>query len=261
MSQKKTILQKLKARLGWIVVLSIIWELTARSDFFPSVLFPSLQEIGNALVLAIISGELIQQTLLSLILIIQGLILGLVLAIIASSLSMANKVFASFTDTLTALAHPLPGIALLPLIIIWFGTGTLSVLVIIIHSVVWPMFVNIMTGFRSMPPIYKDAGLNFGLNNYQMIKDITIPASFPYLLSGIRIGWARAWRALISAEMIFGAVGAKGGLGWYIFKQRVFMDTPGMFAGLIVIVLIGIIVEDFVFTIIEDKTVKKWGMI
>ena len=238
----------------------VIWETMARSGVFPEAIFPSLPVIAKALKYSVVSGEIILQTAFSLALIFQGFFISLLAAFLLSSLAIRNKVFNGLIDTLTAIAHPLPGIALLPLIIIWFGTGTLSIIVIIIHSVIWPMILNIMTGFRSISPIYKEAGLNIGLNNFRIIKDLMIPASLPYVLSGMRIGWARAWRALISAEMIFGAVGMKGGLGWYIFKQRVFMDTAGMFAGLVVIVLIGIIVEDYVFAVLEERTVKKWGM-
>lgn len=252
---------KLKTRVFWIVVILAVWEITVQSGTFPKAIFPSLLVIAKALGKSIVSGEIILQTGFSLALILQGLLIGLLAAILVSSLAVSNKVVHGLVDTLTAIAHPLPGIALLPLIIIWFGTGTVSIIVIIVHSVIWPMILNVMTGFRAIPPIYKEAGLNLGLNPFQIIKDIMIPASLPYVLSGLRIGWARSWRALISAEMIFGAVGLNGGLGWYIFKQRVFMDTPGIFAGLFVIVLIGIVVEDLFFAAIEERTIKKWGMI
>ncbi|AFL98702.1 ABC transporter permease [Desulfitobacterium dehalogenans] len=251
---------KQKTRLFWIAVILAVWEITAQSGIFPEAIFPSLLVIAKALGNSVVSGEILLQTSFSLALILQGLLIGLLAAILASALAVSHKGVHGLVDTLTAIAHPLPGIALLPLIIIWFGTGTVSIIVIIVHSVIWPMILNIMAGFKAIPPIYKEAGLNLGLNHFHIIKDIMIPASFPYVLSGLRIGWARAWRALISAEMIFGAVGLNGGLGWYIFKQRVFMDTPGIFAGLFVIVLIGIVVEDFFFAAIEERTTKKWGM-
>ncbi len=261
MTNKDSSRNKIKTRLFWITIILITWEIMAKSGAFPEAIFPSLLDIARALGDSVVSGEILLQTGFSLVLILEGFLISLLAAILMSSLAVSNKVFNGLVDTLTAIAHPLPGIALLPLIIIWFGTGTLSIIVIIVHSVIWPMILNIMTGFRAISPVYKEAGLNFGLNHFRIIKDIMIPASLPYVLSGMRIGWARAWRALISAEMIFGAVGLKGGLGWYIFKQRVFMDTPGMFAGLFVIVLIGIIVEDYVFAAFEERTVKKWGMI
>jgi NitT/TauT family transport system permease protein len=87
-----------------------------------------------------------------------------------------------------------------------------------------------------------------------------IPAAFPYFLAGVKTGWARAWRAIIGAEMVFGAAGGTGGIGWFIFTKRVFMDTAGMFAGIFVIILIGILVEELILDQLEKKTVKKWGM-
>jgi NitT/TauT family transport system permease protein len=122
------------------------------------------------------------------------------------------------------------------------------------------MALNLLAGFRSIPPIYRDVGRNIGLKPLQNTGLIMIPAAVPFLLAGLKIGWARAWRALISAEMIFGAAGGEGGLGWFIFKRRVFMDTPGIYAGILVIVVIGILVEDGFFRQIERLTVKKWGM-
>lgn len=258
--RNKILENKYMLRGIWVFILLILWEITSQSGVFSPLIFPSLFVIFKALYTSIVNGEIISQTGYSLMLIFEGLVIGLFIAIMLSSISMVYKVFGSLVETLTAIANPLPGVALLPLIILWVGTGSTSIVFVIIHSVLWPMILNMMTGFKSMPKIYKELGQNFGLTTFGIIRNIMIPASLPYLLTGFKIGWARAWRALISAEMIFGAAGGKGGLGWYIFKNRVFMDTPGMFAGLIVIIVIGILVEDFIFSIIENITVKKWGM-
>lgn len=247
-------------RCFWIILLILIWEGIALRGKFSPLIFPPLEEILHSLYLSIISGEIIKETLYSFNLIFKGLFLGLIIAIILSSLSIVSPIFESFVDTLIAIAHPLPGIALLPLIILWLGTGENSIVFIIVHSVVWPMILNLITGFKSIPKIYKQIGQNYELNYFQTITSIMLPASLPYFLAGLKIGWARAWRALISAEMLFGAAGGQGGLGWFIFKRRVFMDTKGIFAGLIVIILIGILVEDFIFAKLEKTTVKKWGV-
>lgn len=247
-------------RLLWIVFFAIIWQLLSCFELANPALLPPLSRIWSSLNQSWLSGELWQGTLLSLELILSGLLIGTAAALILAGLSMISKVGESFTDTVTAIAHPLPGIALLPVIILWLGTGTTAILFIIVHSVVWPMALNLLAGFRSIPPIYRDVGRNIGLKPLQNTGLIMIPAAVPFLLAGLKIGWARAWRALISAEMIFGAVGGEGGLGWFIFKRRVFMDTPGIYAGILVIVVIGILVEDGFFRQIERLTVKKWGM-
>ncbi|MEL7564130.1 MAG: ABC transporter permease [Dehalobacterium sp.] len=235
----------------WMGLLLFLWQLVAWSEVFSPLIFPSLSVVFKYLWLAIKSGEIVKEILFSLKLVLQGLGVGFFLAVIFVSLSKLSKTFEGFLETMTALAHPLPGIALLPLIILWFGTGTKSIIFIVIHSVVWPIVLNLSAGFKSIPQIYLEVGENFGLTRVGIIWNVMIPASLPFLMSGLRIGWARAWRALISAEMIFGATGGSGGLGWYIFKKRVFMDTPGLFAGLITIILVGLFVEYFIFKKLE----------
>ncbi len=247
-------------RIIWIVFIALIWEIIAKSAYFSPLIFPGLETIFKALYTELFSGELLKQIIFSLSLIIQGLIISLIIALLFSLLSLISKNFNSLLDTLIALAHPLPGIALMPLVLIWFGVGTASILFIIVHSVLWPLVLNLRTGFKAIPEIYKLVGKNYGLNSFEIMWYIMTPAAFPYFLAGLKIGWARAWRALISAEMLFGAAGSMGGLGWFIFKKRVFFDLPGVFAGIIVIVIIGILVEDLIFNKLEDMTVKKWGM-
>jgi NitT/TauT family transport system permease protein len=159
------------------------------------------------------------------------------------------------------LVDPLPGIALLPLAILWFGIGEAAIIFVIVHSVLWPVLLNVIGGYRSVPLIYIDIGRNIGLSKSRMALGVFLPASLPNILVGLRTGWARAWRALISAEMVFGATGLSGGLGWDIFKKRSFMDVPGLYATLAVIMLIGLVVETVFFKTVEEKTVKKWGML
>lgn len=244
----------------WILLLLILWQVIALSGKVSPLIFPSLGMIFKAMLDAITQGELLSQTLFSIVIIIEGLLIGAILAFILAIGSRMTESMSSLVETLITLAHPLPGIALLPIIILWLGTGRASIIFIIVHSVLWPLLLNLITGFKSTPKVYSDVGRNIGLNRLMLLKEIHIPASLPYLISGFKIAWARAWRALISAEMVFGAVGGKGGLGWYIFKQRVFMDTAGMFAALAVIMLIGILVEKVLFEKVEALTIRRWGM-
>ncbi len=251
---------KLIHRVFWIILLALIWQIIFWSGRFSPLVFPSLLDIGGTLIDSLLNGELTQQLLFSLSIIFQGLVISLVLAVFLSLAAHFSEIAASLADTLVAIAHPLPGIALMPLVLIWFGVGRQAIIFIIIHSVLWPLVLNLRTGFSSIPEIYNLVGKNYALSRMQRMIQIMAPASLPYLLVGLKIGWARAWRALISAEMLFGAVSSSGGLGWYIFQKRVFFDLPGVFSGIIVIVIIGILVEDFIFDKIEERTIKKWGM-
>ncbi len=249
-----------RKRLLYILFFSILWETAARAGIFPPLLFPSLSDIGKVLLQGIRSGELLYNTGFSLYLIFFGLLTGLFLALISSTLAIVSKPFYDFIETAMTVMHPLPGIALLPLAILWFGTGQQPIILVIVHATVWPMILNNLIGFKAVPPIYREVGENIGLTGPRLVLSIMIPAAFPYLLAGLKIGWARAWRALIAAEMIFGSAGIGGGLGWYIYKQRYLMNISGVFAALILMMIIGITVEDLVFGLIERKTVKKWGM-
>lgn len=251
---------KFFVRAIWIGLLASLWQAISLSGIFNKLAFPSLEMIFKSIYQSLIDGEIFIQSLYSLSLIFQGLIIGVVIALILAGLSMTSKLLEGFVETIMAIGHPLPGIALLPLVILWFGVGRNSIVFIIVHSVIWPLLLNLITGFKTISPVYMKIGDNYEMSNISIIKNILIPASLPHFISGMKIGWSRAWRAAISAEMVFGAAGGSGGLGWYIFKKRVFMDTPGIIAGLIVIVIIGITVEDLIFTRLEKSTVKKWGM-
>jgi len=129
-----------------------------------------------------------------------------------------------------------------------------------VHSVLWPLLLNLTAGFRATPAIYLELARNYGLSSAAITWEIRVKSALSYIISGLKIGWARAWRSLISAEMVFGAVGAKGGVGWYILTQRTFMNTAGLFAGIVVVVAIGVLVEDVLFAQLEKRTIKKWGM-
>lgn len=248
------------SRAFWCLFLLLVWELWVKISHVSPMLFPSVEEVLITLWEDLFHGNLLGQTISSLWLIGLGLILALILSLAAGLLSIHSKTAAGFMDTLTAIAHPLPGLALLPLIIMWFGTGTKAVLAIIIHSALWPMLLNLMAGFSSVPDIYLDTGRNLSMGPVSITFEIMLRSSFGYVLSGLKIGWARAWRALISAEMVFGAVGNKGGIGWYLLNQRTFMDTSGLFAGILLVILIGILVEDVCFSVLEKRTLQRWGM-
>ncbi|MCR5527389.1 MAG: ABC transporter permease subunit [Lachnospiraceae bacterium] len=194
-------------------------------------------------------------------LIARGLGIGILLSFVFSGLSVVSKHFSYIFNFVVSVMDLIPGIALLPLAILWFGIGQTTVIVIVVHGVLWPMSRNILDGFKSIPSIYVESGKNIGLNGLELVTGIYLPASFNSVLSGLRVGWARAWRGLISIEMVFGTTGSGAGIGWYIFMKRTNLDTAGVFASLLVIIFIGLIVEYGIFHIIEIKTVRKWGII
>ncbi|MGL5437559.1 MAG: ABC transporter permease [Lachnospiraceae bacterium] len=249
-----------KERLGWIILFLLLWEGSVKLFHVSPLLFPPVEEVVRTFYEGVVHGDLIGQSLYSVGMIGMALVISVVLAVMLALLATHSRGLASLVDTLTALAHPLPGLALLPLIIMWFGTGSGAVTAIVVHSALWPVLVNLLSGFKSMPPVYEDIGRSLAMTPAAITLEIRLRASLAYLISGMKIGWARGWRAFISAEMVFGAAGSRGGIGWYILTQRTFMNTAGLFAGIILVIIIGMLVEDVLFASIEKHTLEKWGM-
>ena len=188
----------------------------------------------------------------------KGYLLGIVLAFVLTSLAVSTQLGRDLLGTLTAMFNPLPAIALLPLALLWFGLGQNSLIFVLVHSVLWALALNTYAGFLGVSETLRMAGRNYGLRGLRFVLLILVPAALPSILAGLKIGWAFAWRTLIAAELVFGA--SSGGLGWYIFQNRNELYTDKVFAGLAVVVLIGLLVENLVFGSIERLTVKRWGV-
>ncbi len=241
-----------------LAVLAVAWELAARWQN-NDLLLPTFSATMKALGEGLLSGELIEKVRLSLLVLVQGYVAGVVLAFGLTSLAVSTQLGRDLLSTLTSMFNPLPAIALLPLALLWFGLGRGSLVFVLIHSVLWPLALNTYAGFQGVPETLRMAGRNYGLRGIRYVVQILIPAALPAILSGLKIGWAFAWRTLIAAELVFGASSGKGGLGWYIFQSRNELYTDRVFAGLVMVVLIGLLVESLGFATLERLTVRKWG--
>ncbi|MBV8839469.1 MAG: ABC transporter permease subunit [Alphaproteobacteria bacterium] len=246
-------------RLIVVVVLCALWEAYARY-LDNSLLFPTLTETVQALYDALVNGPLIERTVTSLQTLLMGYAAGLALAGIFTTLAVSTRVGTDFLSTLTAMFNPLPAIALLPLALLWFGLGAKSLVFVIIHSVLWAVALNTHSGFTSVSPTLRMAGQNCGLRGISYVAFLLVPAAFPSILTGLKIGWAFAWRTLIAAELVFGVSSRSGGLGWFIFENRNQLEIPSVFAGLLTVIVIGLVVESVIFRSIENVTIRRWGM-
>jgi NitT/TauT family transport system permease protein len=242
-----------------LAVLAAVWELYARWLNNP-LLFPTFSSTITALFTSIASGEIPRAASYSIIMLLKGYIVGLVLAGLLTAFASAGRIGADLLETLTAMFNPLPSVALLPLALIWFGLGDGSIIFVLIHAVLWAVALNMHAGFRAVSPTLKMVGQNYGLSKPGYVIRILLPAAFPSILTGLKVGWAFAWRTLIAAELVFGVSSGSGGLGWYIFEQKNQLLIPNVFAGLLTVILFGLIVENLIFKTIENVTVKRWGM-
>ena len=250
---------------GWLrkavilVVIAALWEAAARYQG-NDLLLPSFLQTSAALWDGLISGELPAKVGVSLVILLKGYVLGIVLAFGLTSLAVSTQLGRDLLGTLTSMFNPLPAIALLPLALLWFGLGDNSLIFVLVHSVLWALALNTYAGFLGVSETLRMAGRNYGLKGLRLVLHILVPAALPSILSGLKIGWAFAWRTLIAAELVFGASSGKGGLGWYIFQNRNELYTDKVFAGLAVVILIGLLVEGLVFNTLERLTVRRWGM-
>ncbi len=242
-----------------LLVLALLWEGYAR--YLDNVLLvPTFTATLRAFIERSASGELPLKAWASVKVLLQGYAIGLVLALLLTVFAMLSRWGNDLLEALTAMFNPLPAIALLPIALIWFGLGSPSIVFVLVHSVLWPVALNMHSGFLAVSNTLRMVGRNYGLRGFGYVAQILVPAAFPSILTGLKIGWAFAWRTLIAAELVFGTSSGSGGLGWFIYESKNMLDIPLVFAGLFTVILIGLAVESLVFRVLENRTVVRWGM-
>ena len=266
MNRKKEIISSFTTKFIAAAVILLSWEACSKAEVFGAkteLLLPSLESIAiaffNNFKIGYAGVSIWVYVLNSLKLLLIGLLLGTVLSVVLSGLSIISRKCYYIYDMLVSIFDLLPGVALLPVVIIIFGINSGVIIFLVVHSVIWPLSRNILDGFFSVPKLYVEAGTNIGLKGFNLLTGVYLPASMNYIISGFKVAWARAWRGLISAEMIFGIASCPG-LGLYINQMRNNMNNAEMYATLIIIIIIGLIVQYGIITPIENATVKKWGM-
>ncbi len=183
---------------------------------------------------------------------ILAIAIGVPLGLLLGSSVNLEMMFGPFLRFFQAVS----GIALLPLLIMWFGFSETTIQVAILYTALVPIIFNTMIGVHAIPAVYKGAMGTFGASRMRLIRDVYIPGSLSSIVVGIRLGIGYGWRALIGAEMLIGA----GGLGFLVFDARRFHLIGQILVGMIVIGIIYVIVDRFILAPLEDSTVKRWGM-
>src|SRR6266700_1876574 len=248
-------LRQLSLGIGLI----IIWQLYVVL-FKPSPLLVT-SPVGTvqALYTDILNGQLVSATLVSLQNLAIGMGIGIIIGLALASFSTFSRFGRDLLTVITSVLSPLPGIAILPLTMIWFGLNSSAIIFVVVFGSVWPISANTETGFRTIGATTRMVALNLGLSRTQTVRDVFLPAALPHILAGLRLAWAFGWRTVVGAEIVFGVAGSNGGLGWYINNARYFLNPPAIFAGLVVISALGVVLDTF-FQFIELQTIVKWGM-
>lgn len=234
-----------------------IWEIVAWSGAFPPRLFPSLETVAATLGRLTVEGILPHHAIQTLYRLAAGFAVA-ALAGIAIGIAMGRSRRAEdLLLPLVSIGAPIPGLAYAPLFLLWFGLGDTGSIVLVAFVAAFPIIQNSWTGVKAVKEIWIRAAQTMGADGRRLFRHVILPGALPYILTGLRLGLAQAWRILVAVEML---AAVEWGLGWLIFGAREFLNTDAMLAGIAVIGAIGLALEKLVFQPIERYTVVRWGM-
>src|SRR6202045_649595 len=239
------------------LVVALAWEVTAHLGIFPRKLFPPLEDVAAALLRLTADGILPHHVLDTLVRLLAGFALAAVAGVAIGFAMGRSRRAEGVLLPLGSIGAPIPGLAYAPLFLLWFGLGNLSAVLLVGFVSAFPVIFNTWTGVKAVKEIWVRSAQAMGADNRRLFRHVILPGALPYILTGLRLGLAQAWRILVGVEML---AAVPWGLGWLIFGAREFLNTDVMLAGIVVIAVIGLALEKFVFARLEAFTVVRWGM-
>jgi NitT/TauT family transport system permease protein len=239
------------------LVVAALWEAVAQDGIFHPRLFPSLTAVASQFVRLTASGILPHHAADTLVRLAAGFALAAVAGIALGIVMGRWRLAEDLLLPPVSMAAPVPGIAYAPLFLLWFGPGSGSTVLLVGFVSVFPVVYNTWTGVKSVKQVWLRAGSAMGARGARLFLKVVLPGALPYILTGLRLGLAQAWRILVGVEML---AAVPWGLGWMIFGAREFLNTDVMLAGVVVIGAIGLALEKGVFQRLERTTVVRWGM-
>ena len=234
-----------------------VYEAAARSGYFAPALPPTLPIIARTLFAMIADGSIIEHAAFTLYRVMLGFSFAVVVGLPLGILMARFRRIEHFCLPLVSALMPIPSFALVPLFMLWFGIGNLTTILIVFYAATFPMLFNTWSGVRSVNPIWLRAAGAMGADENSLFWKVIIPGASPFIITGMRQAFLRAWIAVVGAEMI---AASDWGLGWVIFDAKEFLNTDIMLASLVVIGGIGFVFERVVFGSLERATVLRWGM-
>jgi NitT/TauT family transport system permease protein len=239
------------------IVLGALWEVVARAGVFPPRLFPPLEEVAAAFVRLSANGILPHHAADTVLRLLAGFALAALIGVLIGMLMGRWRLAEDVFLPLVSIAAPIPGLAYAPLFLLWFGLGNLAAVLLVAFVSCFPVIFNTWTGVKAVKEIWVRSAQAMGADDRRLFRHVILPGALPYILTGMRLGLAQAWRILVGVEML---AAVPWGLGWMIFGAREFLNTDVMLAGIAVIAIIGLALEKLVFQRLEEFTVVRWGM-
>lgn len=242
--------------MGTLVAFLVVWKFIHWAQLFPPWAFPAPEGVVRAFADIIESGELVKNTWASLLRQIVGVALAAAIGIPGGLLLGASRNSRAALLPLCRLVYPIPGIAWIPMAILWFGIGFKSTVFVIFFTGVWPILFNTMAGVSTLEGQYTDVARVYLAPRLFYVRKVLIPGSLPFIITGVRLTYGVGWRVIVGAEMISSITG----LGFMIDDARWQLRPDIMVAGMITIAMIGWVMENWAFDWLERVTIERWGM-
>jgi NitT/TauT family transport system permease protein len=241
-----------------LLVAAALYEAVARSGIFPAVLLPTLPKVANTLVSSLADGTMLHHAGATLYRVMLGFALAIVTGIPLGILMARFRPIENFFLPLASALMPIPSLAWVPVFILWFGLGNTVSILVVFYAATFPILLNTWSGVRSVNPLWLRAAGAMGANEQALFWKVIIPGASPFIITGLRQAFLRAWIAVVGAEAL---AASDWGLGWVIFDAKEFLNADLMLASLVVIGAIGFVFERLVFGSLERTTVLRWGMV
>lgn len=233
-----------------------LWALLAKLKIWPSYLFPTPWGVAQELYYGFSDRSYWIAIAVSMRRVLIGYVISVVLGMILGLGVASNKFLEETMGGLLVSLQSLPSICWWPLALLWFGLNQNAILFVVIMGSLLSVTLAMEDGRRQMPKIYGMAGRNLGARGFQLFWHVLLPASLPFIVSGLKQGWAFAWRSLITAEMLYVSLG----LGQVLMMGRETSNMNAVIAVMILIIGLGYIVDGLIFKFMERHLQHKWGL-
>lgn len=249
-------MKKATNQILFMVGVLVFWEALALLKIWPPYVFPTPQGVAESMWDGFADHSFVIGITATLRRVVIGYAISVVLGVL---LGMLLKWSHFLDDTLGRVVlsfQSLPSLCWLPMAVLWFGLTEKAIIFVAVMGSLLSITQNTKAGLDNVPRILSMAGRNLGAKGWPLFRHVLLPASMPYLLDGLRQGWAFAWRSLIAGEMIFVTVG----LGQLLMVGRDLNDVNQVFAVMVIIAVLGYLVDGILFRRIETSVRQKWGM-
>ena len=242
----------------FFVALLVIWAAIVRAKIYSPVLLPSPANVWNYFAGAVQDGTLASAALVTLRRLLIGYVVGIAIGLPLGFFTASSKFIEDTIGVLALGLQTLPSVCWVPLALLWFGQTEGAMLFVVIMGTVWSVVIATDNGVRNIPPIYSRAARTMGSNYFHKWTRVIFPASLPYLVSGMKQGWAFAWRSLMAAE-IYVTILTGFGLGHLLHYGRELNAMDQVICIMIVIILIGLLADKILFSPWERFLHRRWG--